>query len=282
MRRGVAVVTGASSGFGLLCCVELARYGFDVFATMRDLDRAGPLKEALSTAGLSAEILALDVCDPGSVATALERILERAGAVDVLVNNAGILVAGILEELDDDDLRRQFDTNVLGVLRVSRAVLPVMRERMHGRIINISSIGALAPEPGFGAYHASKAAMEAMSVSLRRELQPFNIHVCLVQPGLFPTPLLDRDLRVASERDSSPYAALSGRIDRAFASARRLVADADPATVARTVARLAVARSPRARTPVGVDAWFTAMLQSALPASVLDRLVEQRLELFGR
>ena len=279
MDRGVAVVTGTSSGFGLLTAVELARFGFTVYATMRDPERSQPLRQALEAARAEATILGLDVCDPDSVDRAIGQVLGEAGVIDVLVNNAGLMIAGCVEELSDEELQRQLDTNLFGVRRVTRAVLPVMRARMHGRIINISSAGTWLPQPGFGGYHASKAALEALSTAMRHELRRFNIDVCLVQPGLFPTDMLERNWNQAERmgRADSPYRRLNDALGRAFDRARRMVAGADPGTVARTVARVAITNAPRARYPVGVDAWGMA-LGSLLPPRWIDRMIDDSLD----
>ena len=131
MKRGPALVTGCSSGFGLRIALMLARRGFQVFATMRDLDRGDALREALGQSGLQATLLRLDVTEPRSVERAVGQVLEAHGAIDVLVNNAGAMLTGFVEELSDDELLAQLDVNLLGPLRLIRACLPSMRERRH-------------------------------------------------------------------------------------------------------------------------------------------------------
>ncbi|MCA9686542.1 MAG: SDR family oxidoreductase, partial [Myxococcales bacterium] len=196
MRRGVALITGSSSGFGLRTCVALAARGFRVFASMRSLERSEALRAALRDAGFgseSVEFVALDVTDADARAALVETILEREGAVDVLVNNAGQLVAGFAEELDEAAMREQFETNFFAVAALTQALVPAMRERRHGRIINISSVAGRSALPAQAAYCASKFALEGWSESMRYELAPYNVFVALVEPGLFPTEILGRN-----------------------------------------------------------------------------------------
>ncbi|NJK31408.1 MAG: SDR family NAD(P)-dependent oxidoreductase [Deltaproteobacteria bacterium] len=166
MQRGTALVTGSSSGFGLLTCVALHARGFKVYASMRDPERSGPLREALEDSGFGAsrvEIVALDVTSAEQSEALVERILDAEGAVDVLVNNAGMMVMGFAEDIDEATLREQFETNFFGLVRLTRMLLPAMRERRWGRVINVSSVAGRRAIPGHSVYAASKFALEGWS-----------------------------------------------------------------------------------------------------------------------
>jgi len=174
----VALVTGASSGFGQATAALLAAQGFQVFGTSR--------APTHSTAG-SFELLPLDVCSETSVQTCVQTILERTGRIDLLVNNAGFAQGGALEENSLEDARAQFETNVFGVLRVLKAVLPVMRRQGSGQIITVSSLLGVVAMPYLSLYASSKFALEGMIEGLYHELSPFHIKVSLVEPGFFRT-----------------------------------------------------------------------------------------------
>src|SRR4051794_4761911 len=156
----VTVITGSSSGIGLACAVAFARAGDTVVATVRDTDRAGPLRQALKSANASAQIATLDVGDDSSVTSAIEQVLADHGRIDVLVNNAGLGVAGTLEEITIDEMRAVMEVNFFGVARVTKAVLPSMREAGGGRVIALSSIAGAFGQPFTDGYCASKFALE--------------------------------------------------------------------------------------------------------------------------
>lgn len=267
MLPRIAVVTGASSGFGLLTTVELARRGYRVFATMRDLGRAGPLEKALARADARAELVRLDVLDPAAVEAAIGQVEAAAGRIDVLVNNAGIMVTGFVEDVTEAELRAQFETNFFGAVRVTRAVLPGMRRRCFGRIINVSSLGGRVASPMFSAYHASKFALEGHSEALRHELRPYNVFVTLVEPGLFPTGLFANNWAVAgrSGDPSSPNFSVSQRLVAAFRLGIGFAWMSDPAKVARTIAHAAETREPKLRYLVGLDARLTHAVARLAP-----------------
>src|SRR5262245_51387456 len=184
MSRTV-LITGSSSGFGQLTALTLARRGDQVFATLRDLDSPGAklLREAAASEQLPLTVHRLDVTDPASVQAAVEAV----GRVDVLVNNAGFGYRGPIDALTDQELRDQFDTNVIGVARMVRAVVPGMREQGSGTIVNLSSVVGTVTIPFDGAYSASKHALEAISKAMRFELAPYGIKVFVVAPGVFAT-----------------------------------------------------------------------------------------------
>ncbi|MFL6518145.1 MAG: SDR family oxidoreductase, partial [Bacillus sp. (in: firmicutes)] len=188
MTKKTAIVTGSSSGFGLLCTVELASKGFIVMATMRDVNKSKPLLERAKEHKVDnlIHVLPLDVTSTESI-NLFKTILADYPSVDVLVNNAGFALGGFSEELSIDDYRLQFETNFFGLIAVTQAVLPFMRAKKQGRIINMGSISGRIGFPGLSAYVASKHALEGYSESLRLELKPFGIDVSLIEPGSFQT-----------------------------------------------------------------------------------------------
>lgn len=274
--RGAALITGASSGFGLLSAVELAGRGFRVFATMRDLSRQEPLLSAAAAAGVRVEVLQLDVTDPASIARAVAEVHARAGALEVLVNNAGIGVLGAFEDTSDAELRAAFETNVFGLAAVARAVIPGMRERRRGRIINVASVGGRVGSAGLAAYSASKFAVEGISEVLSFELGSFGVEVLIVEPGFYPTPMAGPGKRRLTPRaadPASPYHARCAAID-AFMQHSVDHGGPDPRAVARTIARAATDRRPRLRYPVGADARLVFLLKRVLPERTFEAAME--------
>src|SRR5688572_3980715 len=270
-RPDVALITGASSGFGLLTAVELARAGLRVFASMRDPSRDDRLRAALAEARVEAAVVQLDVTDPGSIMRAVEEVERAAGRIDVIVNNAGYGLGGAVEDLTMGELREQFETNFFGLVAVTKAVLPGMRERRHGRIINVSSVSGRVAFPGVAAYSASKFAVEGFSESMRHELLPFEVYVSLVEPGTFRTDIFDRNRRVAARASdpSSAWAEMTRKIS-AIVDGRVERSTADPRDVALVIAEIATAPRPRLRYLVGRDARAQKLLSRLLP----DRLWE--------
>jgi len=272
VRGRTALITGASSGFGLLTAVELARRGARVFASMRDLGRAEALERACGEAGVHVQPVQLDVTDPDSIEGARRAVDDECGAADVVVNNAGFGMGGFVEQLDMKELRQQFETNFFGLVAVTQAFLPAMRAARRGTIINVSSIQGLVAVPGLGAYCASKFAVEGLSESLRHELLPFGIYVSLVEPGMFPTDIFDRNRRVAAafQAPESPY---RQRAERVEGLVNGLVgrSKADPKDVADCIADIAESARPRLRYLVGADARAQRLLHGALPFGIWER-----------
>ncbi|PRQ07541.1 SDR family oxidoreductase [Enhygromyxa salina] len=274
MQRGTALVTGSSSGFGLRTCVALCARGFKVYASMRDLDRAQPLRAALDASGFGrsrVELVTLDVTNAGQRDALVEQILAAEGAVDVLVNNAGMMFTGFAEERSEADLRQQFDTNFFGLVALTLALLPAMRERRHGRVINVSSVAGRSAIPAHSAYCASKFALEGWSESLRYELVPYNVFVSLVEPGMFPTEIFGRNqVRPSSSAatDQQQPRAVHARVRAALEldtqRLQTLLSFADPDRVAGVIANVALAARPRLRYPVGIDAWLATLTPHSL------------------
>ena len=192
----VVVITGASSGIGLLTAVEMAGRGYTVVGLMRDLARRTRLDEAAAIAGVKVDVRRLDVTDFPAIPPAVADIVRDHGRIDVLVNNAGFAMAGFLEDILLEELRQQFETNFFGAVAMTRAVLPTMRAQRSGHIIMVSSISGRVGELGIGSYSASKFALEGWSEALRQEAVPLGIQVVLVEPGSFRTDIWDRNARI--------------------------------------------------------------------------------------
>ena len=207
----VWMITGAARGIGLRIVEAALAAGDSVVATSRD---AASLRERF--AGNAAVLpVALDVTDEKQAAIAVAAALERFGRIDVLVNNAGFGLLGAVEEASADEVRRLYETNVFGLLNVTRAALPAMRERRQGHVINISSVGGFRSGPGFGVYCSTKFAVEGLSEALHAELAPLGVHVTVVEPGYFRTEFLDGTSLSVSPRILADYAPTSGAVREA-------------------------------------------------------------------
>jgi NAD(P)-dependent dehydrogenase (short-subunit alcohol dehydrogenase family) len=276
------VVTGASSGIGRACAARLDAAGFRVFAGHRtdadasslDTDAVGDLRP-----------LRLDVTDADQIAAAATAIGEAVGAGGLwgLVNNAGIPVPGPVEALPLADLRRQLEVNLVGQIAVTQALLPALR-RARGRVLNMTSVGGRVATPFMSAYHASKFGFAGFSDSLRRELVPLGVDVCVIEPGSIATPMWER----GREHAESTTAGLSGEVTEAYGADLRGALDAatrtgerglEPDRVARVVERALTARRPRSRYVVGVDARGMILAQAVLPTRVFDRIMRRAMGL---
>jgi NAD(P)-dependent dehydrogenase (short-subunit alcohol dehydrogenase family) len=270
MRAGQSIlITGATSGIGREAALRLVREGHLVLAGGRRRELLAEL--AAGTRG-RVEPVVLDVTDPDSVAAAQELVARRTGGqgLDVLVNSAGYALPGPLEALADADLRALFDVNLFGLLAVTRAFLPAMRERGRGRVVNVGSIMGRVAMPLLGAYNASKHAVAAVTDALRMELAPFGITVVLVEPGAIRTGFAARALAgLAPYRDpGSPYAAALAGTDAAWARVYRLAPG--PAAAGRLVARAATTARPAARYVVPARDRLVVAGLGALPAAAAD------------
>jgi NAD(P)-dependent dehydrogenase (short-subunit alcohol dehydrogenase family) len=265
------LITGCSTGIGRATAERLARAGYTVYATARREESIAGLAEA------GCRTLALDVTDEASMSAAVERVSAEEGAVGVLVNNAGYSQSGAVETVPMDALRRQFETNVFGVVRMCQLVLPGMRAQHWGRIINVSSMGANFTFPGGGVYHATKYALEAISDALRFEVKGFGVDVTVIQPGLIRTEFGATAAKAVGEDADGPYAAFNSTVARATSEAyekgplARLGGDADD--VARAIEKSLGRRSPRIRMRVTPSAHLLIAQRRMMSAGMWDRFV---------
>jgi short-subunit dehydrogenase len=253
------LVTGCSSGIGHATARHLAAKGHDVYATARSTDSLADLEAA------GCKTVALDVTHDESARAAVQRVESEAGGIDVLVNNAGYGRSGAVESIPIDDVRAQFETNVIGYLRMAHLVLPGMRERRSGRIVNISSVAGRVTMPGSGVYSASKFAIEAISDALRYEVAGFGIKVVVVQPGPIRTQFTaGANQSLGGSSADGPYADFHARVAKADAEGdqSRLAGDADD--VAKAVERAIEARRPKTRYTVTALARIAPGIRSVL------------------
>ena len=242
----VALVTGCSSGIGLATALHFAREKYDVRAGVRTPATATELREAVERERLPVRIVALDVDDAASV----QRAVTEAGEVDVLVNNAGVGGGGPIEEVPLDFAKGMLETNYFGVLRMVQAVLPGMRQRRRGAIVNISSIGGRVAIAGHGHYCAVKHALEAASEALAQEVQGFGIRVAIVEPGVVVTPIFQKAKRYNDP--NSPYVEHVRRLLLFYQMQMKVASQ--PADAARVIFEAATTKTPRLRWLVGEDA----------------------------
>jgi len=262
----VILITGCSSGFGLLTAARLASKGHIVWAAMRDLSRKQPLDSELAKRKSQAVIRELDVTKPSTIKNVIEEIQKTHKHIDVLINNAGYGIAGFFEDLSEEEIRSQMEVNFFGVQNICREVIPLMRKRAQGKIINISSIAGQVASPCLGAYNASKWALEAFSESLYFELGLFGISVVLVEPGSYPTNIFTQNAHYAKNFDNaqSPYFSFSQKLkDIAQHSIRKL--KRDPDEVARLIENIVNKSHPRLRYVSDLSSWSRMMTQKILP-----------------
>lgn len=270
-NRPVALITGASSGIGRATVRRFAARGWRVFASMRSPEKGESLRAEARDRGWALNTPQLDVTSDASVAQAVGDLLEATrGRIDLLVNNAGYFAIGPLEETTPAELAAQFETNVIGAHRVTRAVLPAMRARGQGRIVFIGSLSGLVVLPIGGPYHASKWAIEALAESLRYELHQFGIGVALVEPGPFKTELhANERLASGAGAPGSPYFGLL----EAYQGQSRQLRRAELPTLVNVIERAATVRRPRLRWPVGPSAFSAAYLRRIVPDFLYELVV---------
>ena len=274
----VVLITGCSSGFGLLIAARLSSKGYQVIATMRNLTKENALISEVNRRQAKVDILQMDVTDKGSIARAVSQMAGRYGHIDVLVNNAGYGVGGFFEDLTDEEIRQQMETNFFGVQNVTRAVIPLMRPRKKGKIINVSSVAGFSTSPAFGAYNASKWALEAFSESLRYELKFFGIDVLLVEPGTYKTKVFYENARYAKGFDNpqSPYYSLSQHLRKKVMA---YVEDShkDTEEVAVLVEKLIKAKNPSFRNIPDLEGQIVYILRRCLPFRVYSWMIRTML-----
>lgn len=278
------LITGCSSGIGRATAERLASVGWKVYATARDVEAISPLAER------GCELLSLDVTEEDSMRSAVEEVERREGAVGVLVNNAGYSQSGAVEAVPMEKVRRQFETNVFGLVRMCQLALPGMRRQGYGRIVNLSSMGGKLTFPGGGYYHATKHAVEAISDALRWEVEGFGVRVSIIEPGIIRTGFADTATGSmggsAAEGEDGPYADFSAAVARATKATyergplARL--GGGPEEVARVIEDAISNPRPRARYAVTPSAKLLMSARRVLPDRAWDTLLRSQFQQPGR
>ena len=274
----VILITGCSSGFGLLTAARLASKGHQVIATIRNLSRQGALLDEVKRRRGEVNILKMDITDPISIQNVITEIGAKYGYLDVLVNNAGYGIGGFFEDLTEEEIRQQFETNFFGVQNVTRQVIPLMRQKRKGKIINISSVAGFSASPCFGAYNASKWALEGFTESLRHELKFFGIDVFLIEPGTYRTKIFYENARYALNFNNpqSPYYPISQHLQKKI---QELVDDChkDPEEIAIMVEKLIFAKDPPFRNIPDIESQVQFFFKKFLPFRMYSWLIQKSL-----
>jgi NAD(P)-dependent dehydrogenase (short-subunit alcohol dehydrogenase family) len=258
-QQQIALITGSSSGIGFETSLRLARNGIYTYATMRNLRKSNEILDYAQKDNLPLKVLRLDVADEESISDAIDKIISEKSRIDILVNNAGYSLLGPLEQLHIDEIKEEFETNFFGIIKLIQSVLPRMRKQGYGRIINISSLAGRIGFPLSSAYVSSKFALEGLVESLRYEVQPLGIHVCLIEPGVIKTNFVN-NMKLGknvitssiSNNDNSPYVEIIQKRISAFKP--RFEKGSSAGEVADMVLEAVTSDNPKARYLVGEDA----------------------------
>ena len=274
MNKKIAVITGASSGFGLLTTIELAKKDYFVIATMRNLKKQVNLLSQANQLNLqqNIKIQQLDVTDQNSLHN-FQLFLKGINKVDLLINNAGYANGGFVEEIPVEEYGKQFETNLFGAISITQLVLPYMREQQSGKIINISSISGQIGFPGLSPYVSSKYALEGWSESLRLEVKPFGIDVALVEPGSYNTNIWEVGKQLATNQSdtTSPYKEYMDKIQKHINSGSDTFGN--PIDVAKKIVDIAEAKRTTLRYPIGKGVKFMILAKKILPWRLWEYLV---------
>lgn len=273
MTERVVLITGCSSGIGEATAERLAKGGWTVYASARKPETLEGLKAK------GCHTLPLDVTSEESMTAAVKAILDETGRIDALVNNAGYSQSGAAETLDLDDVRRQFETNVFGLLRLSQLVLPTMRAQGSGRIVNISSMGGRLVFPGGGIYHATKYAVEALSDAMRFEVAGFGVQIVIVEPGLITTNFENAAVASMDNNDGGPYAEFNAQVARStkevYSGPMRHLGGG-PDSVAKVIERALNATRPRIRYTVTASAKMSIASRRLIGARAWDAAMKSQ------
>jgi short-subunit dehydrogenase len=254
--KRVAIVTGSSSGIGYETVLALSKNDIITYATMRDTRKGSSILNESQSKNLPIKVIELDVDDDRSVEKAIEKIMINENRIDILVNNAGFGLIGAAEDLNSEEIYNQFNTNVFGVYRTIRNVLPVMRNQREGMIINISSINGFVATPYSSAYIASKFTIEGLTQSLRLELRNFGIKVTAVEPGAINTNIIKNGFhlakRIQKENSDSAFEKLTK--DMVQRSKEMIVNGTHPQIVANLIVQIVNTKEPKIKYPIGEDA----------------------------
>ena len=266
----IVLITGASSGFGLLTSLTLAKENHHVIATVRSEQKRDELMRKAQEAGVIAnlDVRLLEVTDFSAIPSLVASLIQDYGRIDVLINNAGFASGGFIEDITLSSWQEQFNTNFFGVVALSKAVLPSMRNQNKGLIINISSVSAMLGFPGMGPYSASKFAVEGFSEALRLEMKPYQVDVVLIEPASYKTGIWSTGLERSTLRDDSAY---KKRIDGLRQDVETIArTSGDPSEVAALIQRIIRARKPKLRYPIGKGARSLSLAKRLLPFSLFE------------
>lgn len=280
MPDKITVVTGSSSGIGLLTAVELARAGFFVVATMRDPARRDRLDQAAAQASVSQriEVRPLDITQFDSIPAAVAAIVRDRGRIDVLVNNAGFSLAGMAEDLTLAEIRDQFETNFFGHVAMTKAVLPIMRAQKSGHVVMVTSVSGLVGQPMLSSYSSSKFALEGWSEAVRIETRSLGIRIVLVEPGAYETDIWFRNVKIGSGA-LDPASPNKDRSQRFADFVKAGVKKRDARDVARLIVRIARDPDPRLRYRIGGDAHAQFWIKRLLPWRTYERWFARTLKI---
>ena len=263
------VITGASSGIGKATAILMAREGHQVIATSRHIEKLNPLIEETSSIGCPIFPEELNINKNDEVDQCFARLFERFGSVDVLVNNAGYGLKGSIHSITSEQLQEQFNTNLFAAVSTMKAVLPSMIDKENGCIINITSILGRIATPYMGAYVSSKFALEGISESMRVELAPYGVRVCVVEPGLFKTNFGDNMVNATDGLDND-FEQIQNKNDRAWPYKA-----GNPERVAKTISHLVSKKNPKFRSTVGWDAYWASLAARFLPQKLFLSVVQK-------
>jgi len=281
--RKIILITGCSSGFGLISAARLSSLGYTVYASMRDLSKSNDLKVELERRDTNCHMIELDVCDNVSIQKTVNTITKQEGKLDILINNAGYGIGGFFEDLSEKEIRDQFETNFFGVQNVSRIALPLMRktakqskDMFSTKIINVSSAQGRSALPGLGAYGSSKFALEGFSEGLYFELYPFGIEVVLLEPGTFSTKAINENSKEAKAGSNvqSPYVEFTNRLKDLHSKildTRKGVGD--PEDIAIIIEKIIKRKKNKLRYLAGAQAKIRVWLRSILPFNWYSKII---------
>jgi NAD(P)-dependent dehydrogenase (short-subunit alcohol dehydrogenase family) len=277
--KQTVLITGGTDGLGKAATLLLAERGYLVFAAGRSPEKRAALDRLAQKQDLPIRTLEMNVCDDASVRRAVEAVLGKDRGIDVLINSAGVGYMAVVEELRMQDFRQQFETNLFGVLRVTQAVLPHMRQRRRGRILMMSSAAGLVSPPTYGAYSSSKHALEGMTNALRLEMYPFGVEVILIEPGYIVTNFQQTAKQLAQPyveaATASPYAKIyAGAWEGA--NKGRDKSKTTPEDCARVMLEAIESPQPKARYPITPLAKWLAVGRRLLPDTILDSILRRK------
>lgn len=279
MSKGTVLITGGTDGLGKAATLLLARKGYAVYAAGRSASKRDELNRLAQEERIPIHAIEMDVTDNASVQIGVELVMEKGGGIDVLINNAGVGYMAVIEELRVEDFHKQFEVNLFGVIRVTQAVLPHMRQRRHGRILMMSSVAGLVSPPTYGAYSSSKHALEGLSDALRLEMYPFGVSVILIEPGYIVT-----NFQKTAQDLAQPYAqgAATSPYSRIYAGTSagsnrgRQASKSTPEDCAKVILHAIESSHPKPRYPVTSMAKWASFGKRILPDALLDRLMRKR------